>query len=135
MSYAIKLSDGFSQHADQEKASAMEKYMRDQFRFFGIKPPERKEITKQFLKQHGRPDHLKTTILELWTFEERELLYAAIDILLLEKKAWAAGHRMDETPDHYKPLVGYGGSTCIKHNRPPRYKESQIAGNTPRSMG
>ncbi|USK33256.1 DNA alkylation repair protein [Bacillus sp. F19] len=86
MSCAIKLRDVFLQHADQEKASAMEKYMRDQFRFFGIKSPERKEITKQFLKQHGRPDHLKTTILELWTFEERELLYAAIDILLLEKK-------------------------------------------------
>ncbi|MGG4488401.1 DNA alkylation repair protein [Metabacillus idriensis] len=86
MSYAIKLRDVFSQNADQEKAIAMEKYMRDQFRFFGIKSPERKEITKQFLKQHGRPDHLSDTVLELWTFEERELLYAAIDLLLLEKK-------------------------------------------------
>ncbi|MRX54759.1 hypothetical protein HMPREF3291_08305 [Bacillus sp. HMSC76G11] len=86
MSYAIKLKDVFSQHADQEKSMAMEKYMRHQFRFFGIKSPDRKEITKQFLKQHGRPDHLSDTVLELWTFEERELLYAAIDLLLLEKK-------------------------------------------------
>lgn len=86
MSYAIKMRGVFSQHADQEKAIAMEKYMRDQFRFFGIKSPDRKEITKQFLKQHGRPVHLSDTVLELWTFEERELLYAAIDLLLLEKK-------------------------------------------------
>ncbi|MDR0139985.1 DNA alkylation repair protein [Metabacillus idriensis] len=86
MSFAIKLRDVFSNHADLEKAIVMEKYMRDQFRFFGIKSPDRKEITKQFLKQHGRPEHLSDTVLELWTFEGRELLYAAIDLLLLEKK-------------------------------------------------
>ncbi|PLR66114.1 MULTISPECIES: DNA alkylation repair protein [Bacillaceae] len=86
MHYANNLRDVFLQHADLEKAISMENYMRNQFRFLGIKSPERKEITKQFLMEHGRPDQLKETILKLWSFEERELLYAAMDILVLEKK-------------------------------------------------
>ncbi|WP_282034707.1 DNA alkylation repair protein [Metabacillus indicus] len=86
MDYAEDLRKLFREHADAEKAHLMSAYMRGQFQFFGIRSPERKELTKQFLRKHGNPASLEDAILKLWAFEERELQYAAVDILERNKK-------------------------------------------------
>ncbi|MGP1908602.1 DNA alkylation repair protein [Metabacillus sp. JX24] len=86
MKYAEDLRKLFQEHADAEKALIMSAYMRGQFQFFGIRSPERKELTKQFLKKHGNPASLENAVFKLWALEERELQYAAVDILERNKK-------------------------------------------------
>ncbi|KAB2333125.1 DNA alkylation repair protein [Cytobacillus depressus] len=77
------LIDLFEQNRDEEKAVPMENYMKNHFRFLGIKSPERKALMKQFfqesgvLKQEFQPDF----VTALWDKEEREYQYAAMDYL------------------------------------------------------
>jgi 3-methyladenine DNA glycosylase AlkD len=81
-----QLIDLFEANRDQEKAIPMQKYMKDIFPFFGIKTPERNLLMKQFfaesniLKSAFQPDF----VLALWSKEEREYQYAALNYI--EKK-------------------------------------------------
>lgn len=66
-----------------EQAKKMEKYMRNQFPFLGIKTPERRNAVINALKMHGNPDldTLKKLLEELWALPEREYQNAALDLL------------------------------------------------------
>jgi 3-methyladenine DNA glycosylase AlkD len=97
----------FEDNRNDENALPMQKYMRDQFPFLGIKTPERKALLKQFF---GESLLLKEPFQEefvwaLWEKEEREYQYAALhyiekslkklqksNLLLMEKlittKSW-----------------------------------------------
>ena len=46
----LEIKKQFEQNEDKEKATAMAKYMRNLFEFYGIPTPRRKEIYKEFLK-------------------------------------------------------------------------------------
>ncbi|MBN8210355.1 DNA alkylation repair protein [Bacillus sp. NTK071] len=72
-------------HAQAEK---MEKYMRNQFSFLGIKTPERRKAVKKAIKVHGLPDKqdLKTLLYNLWDKDEREYQNVALDLLDLVKE-------------------------------------------------
>ena len=61
----------------------MKRYMKDKFEFFGIKSFERKELTRNFFVSHGLPaeDDFAPVIREMWDLPQRELQYAALDIL------------------------------------------------------
>lgn len=81
--YLQKLTKTFEAHRNAEKARSMEAYMRNQFVMLGIKTPERNEIFRGFIKEHGWPD-LNTVdelVLELWALPEREYQYLALHIL------------------------------------------------------
>ncbi|MEM7028990.1 MAG: DNA alkylation repair protein [Chloroflexota bacterium] len=73
----------FEENAHPENAPAMEKYMRNQFPFFGIKTPERKSLVKRFLKENGLPaiDGLEAITRDLWHLPEREYQYTAMTLL------------------------------------------------------
>ncbi|MCU9611971.1 DNA alkylation repair protein [Caldibacillus lycopersici] len=66
-----------------ENAVPMEKYLRNNFSFLGIKTPLRRELVKKFFKETDiltQPlNH--SFILALWEKEEREYQYAALDYI------------------------------------------------------
>lgn len=77
------LSFIFDQNQDREKAIPMEKYMKNHFKFLGIKTPERRALMKQFFSE---TDLLKLEFQQnfvqcLWEKKEREYQYAALDYI------------------------------------------------------
>lgn len=56
--------------------------MKNQFEFFGIKSPQRKELTRKFLKDYSLPtkENAESIIKEIWTIPQRECQYVALEI-------------------------------------------------------
>lgn len=80
----------FEQHADAERALAMAAYMKHNFKYYGIKSPIRKAITSEFFKPFKDIEmkEIEKTVKEMWAKNEREWHYAAMDLLVLNKKKW-----------------------------------------------
>lgn len=68
------LTEEFQRNANPEIAAGQRAYMRDQFEFFGIKAPVRKEIQKPFLVKTYLPpkEELEELVKELWNKPQRE---------------------------------------------------------------
>ncbi|MCO7175005.1 DNA alkylation repair protein [Sporolactobacillus kofuensis] len=84
MSYDLSpLIHTFNAHRNAEKAQQMERYMRNQFPFFGIPAPERRQLVRDFTKTNGLPkaDELHDVTTMLWNQPERECQIAALDLL------------------------------------------------------
>jgi 3-methyladenine DNA glycosylase AlkD len=84
------LKVSFEACQNPEKARAMKAYMKDHFPFFGIPSEERKRIQKEVFDQ-VKPHSFETLegwVLELWSLVQREFQYAAIDLMLAQKKLW-----------------------------------------------
>jgi len=69
---------------DPERALGMRRYMRDQFAFFGVPTPERRAITRRVLDPLGSPSpgDLDAIGPLAWDVDEREMQYAAVDVLV-----------------------------------------------------
>lgn len=78
-----ELKDRLTDHADEADAKAMQSYMKDHFKFYGIKSPLRKELQKSFIKEWCtmEPNEVKSLILLMWDQDEREWQYIAMDTL------------------------------------------------------
>jgi len=87
--YSQILHDFFTYYKNEEVAISMKKYMKGHFEYFGIRSPERKMLTKEFFKEYGIPERaeLDKVIREIWSFDEREMHYVAIDIMDKYKKS------------------------------------------------
>ena len=87
-----KIITAYSLQADPERAVAMKAYMRDQFQFFGIPRPLRKELNKPlFLQFDQLPAAEKAkTVKALWKAPRRELQYFAMDAIIRKSKDWPA---------------------------------------------
>lgn len=85
--YGQNLKLFFEAHAVPSQAGPMEKYMKNRFRFLGIKSPQRKELLREFLKNEGLPDaeNIEDTVKYLWQAGARELHYAAMELLARKK--------------------------------------------------
>lgn len=66
-------------------AEQMERYMKNQFPFFGIKSPQRRGIEKQFFQEMGilKEPFKHDLVLKLWQMEERE--YQNVALTYIEK--------------------------------------------------
>jgi 3-methyladenine DNA glycosylase AlkD len=66
----------------------MEAYMRNKFKFYGIKAQARKALAAPFLRKDKRPslEELKSVILELWNDPHRELQFIAMELFDKYKK-------------------------------------------------
>ena len=66
----------------------MRRYMRDQFAFFGVSTPERRAIAKRVLEPLGppSPEDLEAVGPLAWAEDEREMQYAAVDVLVRHVK-------------------------------------------------
>ncbi|WP_079529670.1 DNA alkylation repair protein [Halobacillus hunanensis] len=73
----------FKAHRNPGQHEAMEKYMKNQFPFYGIKTPERSKLVKQWLKSYASITYSERvdTALLLFQEEERECHYAALALL------------------------------------------------------
>lgn len=90
--YLNPLKLAFSKAANKQNAIGMKAYMLNQFEFYGIKTPQRDAIVKSFLKIH-RVQHyneLEKIVQYMWSQNEREWQYAAIDVLASHITLWKA---------------------------------------------
>lgn len=90
--YTEAIIELLGQHRDPAQAGPMEAYMKNHFPFLGIKSPQRRELTKQFFKEHGIPENWEQVVRSLWTLPEREYHYVALDILEKTKKRLTPAH-------------------------------------------
>jgi 3-methyladenine DNA glycosylase AlkD len=81
--FVQKLEQLFEANRDEQNAVPMKRYMRDQFEYFGIKSPLRKELLRQFLNENGKPsiEDLQQIVQSLWDNPHREMQYVAMDIM------------------------------------------------------
>ena len=88
--YTKEVISTFTKHANPDRAASMSKYMKNQFQYYGIDAPTRKEIGKPFLAKSMLPDlkEAPSIVRELWQAPERELQYFALEYLQkYERKA------------------------------------------------
>lgn len=80
--YVNTLQSKLGRAENQSNAIPMAKYMKDHFKFLGVKSPERKLILAEFLKEHNLPDIslLPEVIKKLWNLPYREYQYSAMVI-------------------------------------------------------
>lgn len=102
MPYVTAISGLFRLNENPAQAIRMKSYMRNKFEFFGLPSPQRKDLQKEFLKEHGypKPDELVSTIRELWAAPWRELHYFGMEILDRQLK-----NRGDEIIDFVEELI------------------------------
>ncbi|MBQ3546345.1 MAG: DNA alkylation repair protein [Lachnospiraceae bacterium] len=77
----------FDSHEDKEKAVSMANYMKNQFDFYGIATPERKELYKEFIKLEKKSKKIDWNFLDCCYIDNhRELQYLVYDYLLALKQ-------------------------------------------------
>lgn len=81
--YAGKIKGLLAAQADPRLAPDMERYMRGQFEFLGIKSPQLSAITSSFYKENGLPaaGDLETIVRDLWSLPQREYQYTASGLI------------------------------------------------------
>ncbi len=81
------LKEAFAEKANADNAQHMAKYMRNQFVFYGLKTPERKNAYHQFLKEEKKKKQIDWDLLDqAWNDEHREMQYFVCNYLLAMKK-------------------------------------------------
>lgn len=89
--YLKEIQKIFVANGDQLIAKGAKTYLLNQFEFYGIKTPLRRQICKAFYKTHPIKDHteLSKLIKECFNEPQRELHYFAIELLGHHKKIWS----------------------------------------------
>ena len=87
--YTKGLSELFKKHGDKEQAAGAKAYMRNQFEYFGIKAALWRKLFKDYSKKN-KPAFADVPFIvkELVEQPEREMQYAAVELLALYKKEW-----------------------------------------------
>lgn len=80
--YLATLQKAYEAERNEAQAEEMSRYMKNLFPFAGIPSPNRKEIFKQHLAQHGLPEYkdLFAVVKSAYAQPEREYHYSAIDL-------------------------------------------------------
>ena len=83
----IKLKFQFQNKANPQQAKMLVKYMRDQFKFYGLHTPERRSCYKDFLKEEKRKKKIDWNLLNnAWEEEYRDFQYFVCDYLIAMQK-------------------------------------------------
>lgn len=88
MNFIIVLENAFKQNKNPENALSMAKYMKNNFPFFGIKTDNRRRIFTEIWKEN-KPEvteNVREIAVALYSKQEREFHYCAIEILIKELK-------------------------------------------------
>ena len=88
MNFIEDITRAYAEKASPDNAVAMAKYMKNLFRFYGLKTDIRRGIFKAMLDKHKDEikENAREIALQLYAKTERELHYTAIEILLKELK-------------------------------------------------
>jgi 3-methyladenine DNA glycosylase AlkD len=94
ISFVKILRKEFSKHSDATVAPEMEAYMRNQFRFMGIKKPVREQLLRPYFSHFAKLDEQQwpEVISQLWDSPYRELQYAAMELCRKRKKDFLPEH-------------------------------------------
>ncbi len=76
------LEDQFKREANKAVADGQKAYMRDQFDFYGIKTPVRRQIQRELFKKDVLPPkhELHKLVTSLWSLPQRENQYVAQEL-------------------------------------------------------
>lgn len=87
--YIQPLAREFEKHADATKAAGAAAYMRNQFLFYGLPTPLRRQLCKTHMKQ-ALPAYreLPVIVKELWRLPQREYQYFATELVAAFKNIW-----------------------------------------------
>lgn len=87
MSKYTELIALFEQNADAAQAASMAAYMKNNFAFFGIPAPSRKQLTKELIKSEKKSKTVDFDLIRsLYADEHRECQYVADDLLTAMQK-------------------------------------------------
>lgn len=80
--WVLELRAQLREAGDPEIAAGQKAYMRDQFVFYGVKTPERRQIQRNFLNKKNLPlkRDLVDIVKQLWEAPERENQYIAQEL-------------------------------------------------------
>ena len=82
-----RIQDLFEQAKNKEQAKKMSAYMRDQFKYYGIPAPVRKNLCKSFLLEEKKRKEIDWEFLDqCWNDEHREFQYVVMDYLSTMQK-------------------------------------------------
>ncbi len=83
-----KVNSTFTNNAIEADALQMEKYMRNQFKFFGLKSPLRRKLQGNIIKEINYPsiEDIEYIVSNFWNSNERELQYFAMNLLHISLK-------------------------------------------------
>ncbi len=82
-----RIRELFEQNKNEEKAIQEAKYMRNQFKFYGLQTPVRKKLYKDFLKAEKKNKTIDWAFLDkCYEDEYREFQYLATDYLIAMAK-------------------------------------------------
>ena len=122
----LYIKDLFEKNKHQENAIKMSQYMKNQFLFYGIVAPQRKNLYKEFLKQEKRTRTIDWLFLDLCFLDDhREFQYLVYDYLLALKKyltyediltiqKYIQTKSWWDTVDIFSKIIGYIGLHDIK---------------------
>lgn len=78
----MTLIDTFLAHQNPDNASDMKRYMKNNFEFLGIKTPERRALSRDFLREEAKAGGVDWALVDqLWALDYREFQYLAGDYL------------------------------------------------------
>lgn len=86
--YLIHLEKQLKSKGSAVIASGAKAYLRNQFEFFGVKAPERRQVLAEFLKSHGLPHQkeFESIMKSAWNHPCREMQYVSMEIAFKMKK-------------------------------------------------
>ena len=84
----------FRSASNDEEAKVMRRTMREQFDFFGIKAPERRDIAAPVFAAYvpSSAEELETWVQDMWTQPYREIQYGACDYLYQHRQLLGNHH-------------------------------------------
>ncbi|NND77410.1 MAG: DNA alkylation repair protein [Flavobacteriales bacterium] len=91
MKYHLKeLIAFYADHANPDDQGPMAAYMKNKFKFLGIRSPQRRELNRSFFREYGKPvkSELFGIVKSLYGLPEREYHYLAMEIAGVFKKKW-----------------------------------------------
>ncbi|MGO2199610.1 MAG: DNA alkylation repair protein [Pseudolactococcus laudensis] len=78
----MTIIETFLTHENPENASGLKRYMKNHFEFLGIKTPERRALSKDFLREKAKEGCVDWSLVDkLWAQDYREFQYLAGDYL------------------------------------------------------
>ena len=81
------LKKNFEKRANEDNAIQMAKYLRNQFVFYGLKSPARRDAYHQILKDEKKKKQIDWDLLDqAWNDKHREMQYFVCDYLLAMEK-------------------------------------------------
>lgn len=88
------LADELARHGNEHIAHGQEAYMRERFRYFGVKTPERRVILKEHLSACGQPDiaDIPVVVRSCWGQPQREMHYCGMELLTARSRELDMSH-------------------------------------------